>query len=257
MNPTLLDEPDAALAMRQTELMERADSGNPFAMLVSALDRGHDPATLGDLIALVNAERARVAEVAFNTAMNTAQSLMPCIVKDGVNPFLKTRYAKLETVNSQVKPVAAQHGFSLSFSEEDSPKGTDWVRIVCDISHTGGHTRKRHLDLPLDGVGMKGGQNKSGPQAIGATLAYGRRYLTTLIFNLTIADEDLDGQAAASLDTITEAEQLEIMDLVNDKQVNLPRFLEWAEVKSVADILRVNLAKTLDTLNRKKAPGER
>lgn len=253
MNPTLLDEPQAG----QMVALPAGESRSPLAMLANQLERGVDPAKLGELIALVNGERARVAEADYAIAMNAAQSLMPCIVRDKVNPFLKTRYACLETVNSQVKPVAAQHGFSLSFGDSESPKGPDWTRVVCDVSHVGGHTRRYHLDCPLDGAGMKGGANKSGMQAIGSTLTYARRYLTLLIFNITVADEDLDGQAAESLDCITEADALEIEDLIRDKAVNLKKFLEWAEVPSIREIRQVNFAKVIHTLNQKKGPGDR
>lgn len=234
-----------------------ATANSPMMMLQSAIANGATPADCKDLIDLVSGVAAQKARADFSTAMNLAQQAMPCIVRDGFNPFLKTKYAKLETVNSLVKPVAARHGFSLSFSQADSPYGADWIRLVCDIYHTGGHVDQKHVDMPLDGAGMKGGQNKSGPQAVGATLTYARRNLLKLIFNLTEADEDLDGQAAASLDTITEADALEIEDLIRDKAVNLAKFLEWAEVKSIRDIRQVNVAKVFDTLNRKKAPGDR
>ena len=256
VNPTLLDEPATALSTREGGQLATGQATSFADMLAAAFERGEDPAKLGELIALVNAERARIAESAFTSAMRDAQAAMPCIVRDGVNPFLKTRYAKLETVNSIVKPVAAAHGFSLSFSEADSPRGADWVRVVCSVRHVGGHTERHHHDLPIDGVGMKGGQNKSGPQALGATLSYARRYLITHIFNLTIADEDLDGAAAESLDCISERDAVEVENLVAEKGANLARFLEWAGVASVRDIKARDLPKVLKTLNAKKGPND-
>jgi len=251
--PTLLDEPEPTAELATIPRHE----SNPLAMLSAQLERGVDPAKLEKLMDLAARWKAEQAEAAFTAAMAAAQADMPCIVRDAENTFTKARYARLETVNSQVKPIAAAHGFSLSFSEADSPKGADWVRVVCDISHIGGHTRQRHVDMPIDGAGMKGGQNKSGPQALGATLSYARRYLTVLIFNLTIANEDLDAAAAESLDCISERDAVEVENLIAEKGANLARFLEWAGVKSVRDIKARELPKVLKTLASKKGPNDR
>lgn len=279
--PTLLDptdeipnfgcSPEAIAAASRGQMVAlpngsdvRTDPGNPLVMLATALDRGTDPAKLEKLMDLADRWKAQQAEADFALAMNEAQSLMPCIVRDGVNPFLKTRYAKLETVNTAVKPVAAQHGFSLSFGDSESPKGPEWTRVVCDVSHVGGHTRRYHLDCPLDGAGMKGGQNKSGMQAIGSTLTYARRYLTLLIFNITVADEDLDGQTAESFACISEQESLEIEDLIRDKAANLPKFIDWLKSggmcvgePGIRTIAAKHFARVVKTLQQKKGPGER
>jgi hypothetical protein len=50
-----------------------------------------------------------------------------------------------------------------------------------------------------------------------------------LIFNVTVADEDIDGQNAADLDAITEADALHIEDEIDRKKVNRVKLLEWLE----------------------------
>lgn len=232
---------------------------NPLAILQAALARGTDPEKLEKLMDLAERWKAERAAEEFATALNACQKLMPCVVKDRENTFTKSRYATLENVNTQIRPVYTQHGFSISYGTEDS-RLADHIRVVCDLRHIGGHKERYHLDCPLDGAGMKGGSNKSGAQAAGSTITYARRYLLLMIFNVTVADQDLDGNE--QLDAITEADALSIEDQLTDKQVNRPKFIEWLDnagicigEAAVSNIAQKHLPKVLDMLARKKAPG--
>lgn len=236
-----------------------APADNPLAMLGAALASGQDPAKLEKLMDLADRWKASQAAEAFATALNLVQSEMPCVVKDGKNTHTQARYATLENVQTVIRPVYSRHGFSLSYGTEDS-KLADHVRVVCDVSHVGGCTRRYHLDCPMDGTGAKGGSNKTGVQAVGSSISYARRYLTLMIFNITVANEDVDGNAADALDTITEADCLDVEGLLADKQVDYARFLEWGRTAgvfipnaepAVRNIGKKNLAKVLDILNRK------
>jgi hypothetical protein len=42
-------------------------------------------------------------------------------------------------------------------------------------------------------TGPKGNQNKTATHGFGSTMSYGRRYLICLIFNITLTNEDQDG----------------------------------------------------------------
>jgi hypothetical protein len=235
---------------------------NMLALIQSALERGTDPDALKRLMDLAETFKAKRAEEEFNRDKNACESAMPCVVRDKENTFTKKRYATLENVNTSIKPVYARHGFGLTFGTDQSPLAAH-VRVICDVSHVGGHTRRYFLDVPLDAEGMKGGSNKSATQAMGSTLSYGRRYLTLMIFNVTVADEDVDAQALDALDTITEAEALEVEDLLDDTKANRAKFLEWCSTaghlipgeKLVTNIRAKSLAAVVDILKRKKGPG--
>lgn len=147
------------------------------------------------LFALHERILARNAELAFNEAMSAAQAEMPQVERDAQNQQTNSWYAKLETLNEAAVPIYTKHGFSLSFGEQDCPK-EGHIRIVCHCSHKAGHTRLYHGDVPLDLAGIKGNPNKTQTHAFGSTNSYGRRYLTLLIFNIVMADEDDDGQEA-------------------------------------------------------------
>jgi len=144
------------------------------------------------LLAMQERILAKNAEVAFNTAMQSAQSEMPVVVRDATNPSTNSKYARLESVNALIKPVYTQHGFSLSFGSADGAPA-NCFRLTCLVAHRNGHSRLYQCDLPLDSTGMKGLPNKTLMHAHGSTMSYGRRYLTLLIFNVSISNEDTDG----------------------------------------------------------------
>ncbi len=248
-------------ALRETD-QEVADTvpDNPLAILQDALARGTDPDKLGKLMDLAERYKSDRAAEQFATAMNECQRSMPCVVKDAVNGGTSSRYATLENVMTVIKPVYLQNGFSLVYGTADSPLAGH-TRIVCDVSHVGGCTRRSYLDLPADAQNKA----KSGIQAMGSTVSYGRRYLALMIFNVTVANQDVDGNRADALETITETDVFKVEQLLDDKKVHLPKFLEWLKTSGsivgdeakVSAISQLKLAFVLDMLARKKGPGEK
>lgn len=150
------------------------------------------------LYAMLSQENARIASQQFNQAMSLAQTEMPHIVKDGRNPSTNSRYALLETLSKKALPIYTKHGFSLQFSQGECPSPPK-IRVVCKVSHVGGHSENYFLDLSPDDTGAKGSPSKTKIHGEGSTFAYGRRYLTTMIFNMTIVNEDDDGNQGCAV----------------------------------------------------------
>jgi hypothetical protein len=169
---------------------------NPMMLLDKALDKGLQVEQLGKLIDMAEAWRRSRAQEAWQRAMTRVQAEVPVILKDADNQQTQSRYARLDTINKKIVPVYTTHGFSLSFSEDDSPRGASWTRIVCDVGHEDGHCVKKFIDMPPEGEGIKGRRMMTATHAKGSSTTYGRRYLTCLIFNVTVSDEDDDGNAA-------------------------------------------------------------
>ncbi len=186
----------------------------PITLLHAMIERNADPDSLGKMIALVEQFAKNRAVEAWAVAMNKCQAEMPIVVKDSDNPQTRSRYASLEAVQKIVKPCYTRHGFSLCFSEEDCPK-EGWTRIICDVTHRDGHTRRYRKDMPPNGEGIKGNRMMTETHAAGSTSSYGRRYLVTEIFNLTIAGQDNDGNGAPPDDSLIDAEELaELEELI-------------------------------------------
>jgi molecular chaperone GrpE (heat shock protein) len=165
----------------------------------AAADPNVDVGKMERLLAMIREEDKRVAEQLFNAAMARAQAEMPLILKKATNPSTNSKFAKLEAIAKAILPVVEKHNFSLQFSEGDSPK-PDKIRVVCKVSHAAdlngkqySHSEIFHMDLSPDDTGAKGSPTKTKIHGEGSTFSYGRRYLTCMIFNLTIIGEDDDG----------------------------------------------------------------
>lgn len=182
------------LATRQDNLPVEAATSILSVIERAARSPDVDVEKMERLFALQERIVAREAETAFNAAMQAAQSEMPRIKRDAENRQTQSLYARLESVNQKVVPIYTKHGFSLSFGSADCPL-EGHIRITCLVSHSAGHSRTYQCDVPLDLTGMKGTQNKTATHAFGSTMSYGRRYLTLLIFNISLTNEDTDGNA--------------------------------------------------------------
>lgn len=173
---------------------EPTSSANALIQVIerAASNPNIDVEKMERLLAMQERILDRNAEVAFNEAMRAAQEEMPKVLRNKRNDQTNSNYADLEKVNEIIVPVYVHHGFSLSFGTADTPT-PGHIRITCLVSHVAGHSRPYFCDMPLDIAGIKGNQNKTPTHAHGSTMSYGRRYLTLLIFNITLTNEDNDG----------------------------------------------------------------
>jgi len=176
------------------------------------------------------------AQKAFNEAMAAAQAEMPQVVRDADNDQTRSKYARYETISEAIQPIITKYGFSLTFSEGDTPK-PNHIRIVCDVMHEAGHTKQYHADVPFDNVGMKGNANKTATHAYGSTKSYGRRYLKLDIFDVALKNEDDDGNGAASSSTLSAEQVIKLRDLIEAVGANEKKFLEFGRVQRLEDIL--------------------
>ncbi len=239
---------------------------NPLVLLDRMIEKGVDPDALKQMMDLQERWERNQAVKAFNTSMVACQGKMPTVVKDAENKGARgARYALRETVQRAIKPVYTEHGFALSFSTADCPK-EDHIRILCEISHSGGEVRTRQFDIPLDGTGPKGGaQAMNAPQATGSTYSYGCRYATLLIFNVTVAGEDDDAQGRKLALTSGQIQAINLMienlqgyetsataaGKVIDKPFNSGKFYAFFQVKGMDELTNADFDKAMDMLGRK------
>ncbi len=226
----------------------------PFDLLQVATEKGVDADQLGKLVDLHERWVARQAAKEYADAMQAAQKEMPVVVrsKKGEN----SRYAPLEAVHDTLKDIWLKHGFSLSYSEEEAKEGM--CRLVCDVRHIGGHTEPHTLEGAIDTTGPKGAATKTGIQGKGSTVSYLRRYLTLMIFDVTVVDEDNDGAAANRL--IGPEEMKAINDLLTSipffaKAGNIDRLMKWVGVESWDALPQRDFTKVVNELNRQRAKG--
>jgi hypothetical protein len=152
------------------------------------------------LIALQERVEASAALKAFSDAMCAAQAEMRRVSRDAANPQTKSRYASFEALDRALRPIYSRHGFSLSFDTgTGAPEGC--IRVVCFVA-AHGRERTHHLDMPCDGKGAKGGDVMTKTHATMAAVAYARRGLLKMIFNVAEgSDTDDDGNLAGGVAT--------------------------------------------------------
>jgi hypothetical protein len=138
---------------------------------------------------------AKEAERAFDRAMTQAQGEMRPVSKDSSNTQTRSRYASYLALDQALRPIYIKHGFSLTFNTGDAPHAGD-LRVLCRVGHDAGHSVEYRIDMPADGKGAKGGDVMTRTHATGSAATYGRRYLLTMIFNITSGESDDDGNAA-------------------------------------------------------------
>lgn len=123
-------------------------------------------------------------------AVVAATSEMGPIAKDATNPAFRNKYATLDAIMEQVRPVLAKHGLAV-LQGVHHPETVDGVlrsiSVETRLLHTSGEWIASSVALPVEKVTSQG---------IGSATSYGRRYGLSAILGLT-ADDD-DGNAAST-----------------------------------------------------------
>ncbi len=229
---------------------------NMEVLLAKMIENKAGADELGKMMSLFERWQAAEAKKAFAASMNLAQQDMPRVIKDADNSHTRSRYVLLETLQAAIAPVIARHGFSLSWSQGDAPQ-PHLTRVVATLFHTGGHSERYQGDYPIDGVGAKGGSVMNPLQGTVSAHTYAQKDMLRLMFNITIAGRDLDGNGAGPT-LITEAEITEINTLVEQTSTDYDAFLRWAStaqgvpLESLADMTKATVTKALDFLRRKR-----
>jgi len=156
-------------------------------------DPSFDTAKFEVVLGAMREEQAKHAEREFYHAMAVAQGQMEPVRKDAFNPHTKKNYASFEAIDSAMRPVYTDNGFSVSYrtGKTDQP---GVVRMICTVAHAGGHAIEAELTAALDSSGAGGRTNKTDVQAVGSTVSYLRRYLLSMVFNVALAGDDDDGE---------------------------------------------------------------
>lgn len=215
----------------------------------AASDPSIDVAKVEKLLEMYERVSARNAEAAFNSAMTECQKEMPRVLRNKENEQTSSRYADLTQLDAVCRPVYTKHGFALSFGTADCPL-PGHARQTCLVSHTGGHSRTYQADIPLDLTGPKGNQNKTGVQGFGSTMSYGQRYLTKLIFNIALKNEDNDGNATA--EAITDEQIANIEALITEVGADKARFLKYYKIKELGQIPAKSYSEVVKALEAKR-----
>ena len=167
----LSPQPDELLAAITAAARDPSIEAAKFQRLLETAER----------IAQFNRERQ------FNDSMRLCQEEIGPIARTTENSHTGTMYTPLEAIDRAIRPVYTSHGFVMSFGSGPG-KGERSVRVTCDVRHSSGHTVQYELEGELDTAGAKGNATKTGIQGLGSTISYLKRYLTLMIWNITLGE---------------------------------------------------------------------
>jgi len=236
LTPEIEGEPPAALLRPGRSV----DSASAVLGLIErvALDPGADAEKLERMMAMYETLKAKEAEFAYNAAKGRILKKLAGIKivknrsalneingamsqKGSPEPF---KYAPLEEIDKHLRPLLAEEGMDLSYSDEPAEGGA--IRIRGRLKHLpGGYYEDSFLSAPPDITG-----GKSNVQAVGSTNSYLRRYVACNIFNIVVVGDDDDGHGG----TIDEPQSRTILALIKKAKVG-PKFLKYMKAQSVEE----------------------
>lgn len=183
-------------------------------------------------------------------ALAKAQSEMPKVKFNSVNPFLKNKFADLGAVIEASRPVLAKHG--LSVTQFPTSEG-DKIGVTTILLHSSG-------EWISDTVTMQAAEEKgkSAAQVAGSVITYLRRYSWSAVLGL-YADEDTDGshQGADKSDAPVEISLAQrYTKLLADAAALGIETSEWELPEKVTDDEITKLGKGLRALVDAKKAGK-
>ena len=219
---------------RETREMTTSDM-----LMAAAQSPDVDAAKIRELWAIKREMDSVDAERGFKQAMARAQARMPRISKQGkiVVPGKEgksghqTPYALYEDIDTAIRPILTEEGFSESFTAEPTGVGTIWH---CIVAHRAGHQERYSTPpLPADATG-----SKNAVQAVFSANSYAKRYLRCNIWNIITVGVDDDAKATGYLN---DAQIKEVCELLNEAGIfpedkRMRGFLAFAEADSVPHI---------------------
>lgn len=145
----------------------------------------------------------------FLQALSDLQNSITKVVKNTDNPYYKSKYADLNALFEQVKPLITEKGFVLIQVVRGSQLHTELVHLKTGESISG------DMDLLTAKPDM---------QQLGSAITYARRYSLLALLNIETADDDgntASGKAKTwdELETVDEFVEA-IKSCMSSKQVN-------------------------------------
>lgn len=245
---TIAGVPDQGMISTPVGGANRSDS--IIAFLARAVrDPAIDVTKLESLLRMQREILADAARRKFIRAMAAAQAEMTPVWRNRKNDQTNSRFADLEAIDEAIRPIYTKHGFCLTFDSEPAAADDD-ICVICRVFHcddgnteSDGHTETYRLPAPLDTVGPKGTGNKTPLHGLGSSISYLRRYLTCMIFNVILTNEDTDGnrrRAAVSNDNryITEDQTRHLFVLMERGRIREQQVIAKMApgLRSIADL---------------------
>ncbi len=187
----------------ETELLPATRDAQPLVQDLNienvfkyAIEHQGSAETIEKLMGVRRELRAETAKKAFDEALAAFQSECPVIEKrkavmnkDGRS--IRYKYAPLDDIVTQVKPLLLKHGLSYSLT---SPTEQGRVKAVCKLKHPLGHSEESEFAVPIDPQAFMNEQQK-----FASALTFAKRYAFCNALGILTGDEDTDGRIEVEL----------------------------------------------------------
>ena len=208
---------------------------SPVERIIQAIGQGQSLENVGKLLDYEKQWHDEQAKREFYKDFAAAQAEIGHVVKTKTNAQTHSKYADLSDVIDCAKPVYTKYGFAVIFHEGVTPVA-EHVRICADVLHSKGHKEPFFLDVPMDGMGIKGNANMTKIHGKASSTAYGRRYLMCMIWNIPTADDDGNAAGNKADVCITWEEEEKLTKLLQDRGLTLKNLLKYMKVESLGQI---------------------
>lgn len=252
-----LSSNDVALVSRDKGGSEVATSNPPapenlLAVIAQAVtDPRMDVEKMERLLALHERIMEQQRKAAFYTAVSNLQAKLPQIEKNGrimVKNQERSRYAKIEDIDTVIRPLLAEEGLALSFDSESVDAKI--FKLSCKLSHRDGFFDVKTLTLPMDVSDFR-----TDVQSVASTVSYGKRYLIKMHLNLIEKEEDDDGNGGDG--KITEQQERDLIALMSEAKADTGAFFRYMGVESVKAISSRDYQKAVNLLETKRRGNAR
>ena len=197
----------------------------PADLVSIAVQQNADMDKLEKLMQLQEKWEANQARKLFVAAMTKFKANPPEILKQTKVSYGNTSYdhASLDHVADAINKGLSQHGLFASWSQTQAES---LIKVICKITHEGGHSEETSLTAASD---LSGGKNAI--QGLGSTLTYLQRYTILALTGLAAKGMDDDGKGT---------EPTEPEEKINDQQ-----FADIATLQKDAKIPNAEFTKRL------------
>lgn len=228
----------------ETQIITTQQEMTPYAMIMAAVSGNADLDKVEKLLALQERWEANEARKAYAKAFAIAQANILPVVKKKFNQQTKSNYAELANIIETAQPIYTKEGFSVTFNEGDSPK-EGHARVLADVLHSQGHKEQYHLDVPLDGTGIKGNANMTPIHGKASSVSYGKKYLLCMIWNIPTADND--GQKPVT--KLPEGKLHIVRDLLLAKEMEEKKLIEFLKIDSLENLPESRYMEAIQCIN--------
>ena len=248
----------------QTELVETVEQS---VVPVTPIDQGSlvgmDPLlrlaaggvpidTIKELVQLYREERVLRAREEFAQAFAAFKADCPIIKKNRTADFVtkaggrvKYTFADLAEIARTVRPNLQRHGLSYSWTR--AVQGS-LMSVTCKLLHARGHAEVAEFSVPVEGTSMM-----SEPQKYKAALSFAERVSLCMVLGLADSDDDDDMHPEAGAEPISEVQVLELEALISETKTNRQKFLAYAGVERLEDLMSTRFDWAKSALAKKRS----